>query len=136
MSEISLERFSKKLEVYIALGSLIGSVIVLGVWQNLNFCVSFLVGNFLGFLNFKALKRDVLSIVSNVISGNLHYSKAGFVYIIKFFLRLILIALILYFLLVELKLNVIFILLGFSIIYFHLVVLSLKNFLKNRVITN
>lgn len=136
MNRISAERFSKEAELYMGLTSIIGSVIVFLIWKNINFSISFLVGALLGFFNFKVIKKEVLGIVNKLQSEELHYSKAGFFYLIKFFLRFSLIALILYFLLVELKLSAIFMLLGFSVIYLQLIIVSLKNFLINKVIPN
>ncbi len=136
MSKISIERFSKEAEIYMCLTSLVGSGVIFLIWRDLILSISFLAGAVLGFLNFRIIKKEVAGIVYKLLRDELHYSKASLLYVIKFFVRFTIIALILYFLLVELKLNVILLLLGFSMIYLQLIMISVKNFLKNKVIIN
>ncbi|MCS7278906.1 MAG: ATP synthase subunit I [Thermodesulfobacteriaceae bacterium] len=136
MNQINVEKFSKEVEIYVGLTSLIGSLLIFFIWQNFIFLLSFLVGNLLGLVNLRAIKKEVIKMISKLQSKELQYPQAGVLYFIKFILRLFLIAVILYLLLVELKFDVIFILLGFSSIYLHLFLVTLKNYLRNKLIPN
>ncbi len=143
MERINPERFFRNVEKFMLISICVCSLLVLLISQNLMWMVSFFIGGFLGFINFRTTKREGIDfikmfketvVMSSDDSENMEKPsyKGENILILKTFLKLTAIGLIVYFLL-KFSFNIIYILLGFTLIYFVLTLMSLKLLNKKEI---
>ncbi|WP_038054879.1 hypothetical protein [Thermodesulfobacterium hydrogeniphilum] len=143
MERINPERFFKNVEKFMLISICVCSLLVLLISQNLMWMISFFIGGFLGFINFRTTKREGIDfikmfketvVMSSDDSENMEKPsyKGENILILKTFLKLTAIGLIVYFLL-KFSFNIIYILLGFTLIYFVLTLMTLKLLNKKEI---
>ncbi|BAU23718.1 hypothetical protein THC_1352 [Caldimicrobium thiodismutans] len=114
-----------------------GSLGVLIVFQDLKLFLSFLLGAALAYLNFLTLKKEggelLARVYQNVMSClDRPYQRERTLFLIKVYLRLLAIGIIFYFLITRLGLHPVFLLLGFTLIYFQIFVVMIRFWLRKK----
>ncbi len=143
MERINPENFFKNVEKFMLISICVCSLLVLLISQNLMWMISFFIGGFLGFINFRTTKKEGIDfikmfketlVMSSDDSEGIEKSsyKGESILILKTFLKLTAIGIIIYFLL-KLSFNIIYILLGFTLIYFVLTLMTLKLLNKKEI---
>ena len=136
MERINPERFFRNVEKFMLISICVCSLLVLLISQNLMWMVSFFIGGFLGFINFRTTKKEGIDFIKKIkeiiiMSKKNSYHKEKKIFMTKIYLKLIAIGIIIWFFL-KLSFNVVFILFGFSLVYCVLMLISLKFFLLNK----
>ncbi|PMP67953.1 MAG: hypothetical protein C0190_02350 [Thermodesulfobacterium geofontis] len=132
VKKITLTTFLKQLEISFLLVSIISAFFVLLIWKDINYTLSLLSGSFVAYLNFRSTKNDSIKTL-NLVKEGLSPEKGIFLYMSKFYLRLFATGIVLFFFIKILKMNAIFILLGLTLIYFQLILISLRNFYLKKL---
>ncbi|PMP94992.1 MAG: hypothetical protein C0169_05875 [Thermodesulfobacterium geofontis] len=132
VKKITLTTFLKQLEISFLLVSIISAFFVLLIWKDINYTLSLLSGSFVAYLNFRSTKNDSIKTL-NLVKEGLSPEKGIFLYMSKFYLRLFATGIVLFFFIKILKMNAIFILLGLTLIYFQLILISIRNFYLKKL---
>ncbi len=131
------ETLFKELSLYMLLISFTGALSVGIIFQDLKIVLSFLTGALLAYLNFITLRKEgqefLWKVYQNVmLCVNMPYQKERTYFLIKTYLRLLALGIIFYFLIAKFSLHPLFLILGFTLVYFQIFVVTLKMWLKRK----
>ncbi len=142
MEKISPEVFFRSVERFILISIIVCSCLVFLFSRNIIEFLSFLIGGILGFINFRTTKKEGIDfinmfkmtlVLSSEEDGEKPAYKGEGILFLKTFLKLSAIAVIIYFLL-KLSFNIVYILLGFTLVYFVLTLMTLRILSKREII--
>lgn len=129
--------FFKELSLFMVLSLATGSVGVLIVFQDLKLFLAFLLGAALAYLNFLTLRKEGGELTARVYQNVMNcldrpYQKERTFFLIKVYLRILAIGIIFYFLITRVGLHPVFLLLGFTLIYFQIFVVMIRSWLRKK----
>jgi len=139
MERAEVSPFFKDLRNLCLFSSLSGFLIMSLVYSSPLISFSFLVGALLGFLNLFTLKEDGKKFLKKVYDNVMcclekPYQRERTFFLIKVYLRLLSLGIIFYFLISWLKLHPVFIIIGFSVVYLQIFLLTLWYTLRRKEI--
>lgn len=137
MWEIKSNDFFKELNLFMLSSLITGSIATLLIFQDLKLFLAFLIGGALAYLNFTTLKKEGIELLQRVrlnVTQNLAnpYQRERTFFILKTYLRLLALGILFYFLIKFLRLQPVFLILGFSLVYFQIFLVILRFWLKKR----
>lgn len=130
-------RFYRELKIFMLIFLILGSLVVGLCFWDLKVVMSFLVGGLLGYVNFSTLKKEGKELIFKVYTNVMKckekpYQKERTLFLIKVYLRLLALGIIFYFLLVKVKLDPIWLLIGFTIVYLQIFLVVLKYWIQKK----
>ncbi len=135
----SPEKFFKRIETFLILITILGSLLVMLIGKNLMWGVAFLAGSLLGFLNFRSTKKEGITFIRRV-QENFKFNKGSSIdrerniFIFKLFLKLIATGIILFVLIAKFHFHPVIILFSFFTIYTFIILLSLKYLIFDKIL--
>lgn len=137
MKEREIEFIFKELNIFMVLTVVAGSLSILIFFQEFKSFAAFLAGALLAYLNFYTLRREgkelLLRVYHNVMAClERPYQRERTLFLIKVYLRLLALGIIFYFLMAKLSLHPLFLLLGFSLVYFQIFLVMLRFWFRRR----
>ncbi len=129
--------FFKELYIFMFLTLVTGSLATLVIFQDLKLFTAFFSGAVLACLNFLTLRKEGGELITRVYQNVMGcverpYQKERTLFLIKVYLRLLAIGIIFYFFITKLRLHPVFLLLGFSLIYLQIFVVTLRFWLRKK----
>lgn len=129
--------FFKELYIFMFLTLVTGSLAMLVFFQDLKLFMAFLSGALLACLNFLTLRKEGGELITRVYQNVMGcverpYQKERTLFLIKVYLRLLAIGIIFYFFITKLGLHPVFLLLGFSLIYLQIFVVTVRFWLRKK----
>lgn len=126
-----------ELNLFMILTLLTGSLSTLLIFQKWNFFFAFLIGGALAFLNFITLKKEGTELLFKVYNNVMlclerPYQKEKALFLVKAYLRLLALGIIFYVLLKYVKLHPLFLILGFTLVYFQIFVVVFRFWLRKK----
>jgi len=139
MEKAEANPFFKDLRNLSLFATLAGFFLLSLIYFSPGISFSFLVGALLGYLNLFTLKQDGKKFLQKVYNNVMccmekPYQKERTLFLIKVYLRLLALGLIFYFLITWLKLHPVFIIIGFTLVYAQIFLLTLWYTLKRKEI--
>jgi len=139
MEKVEVSPFFKDLRNLSLISSLLGFLMFSLIYSSTLISLSFLVGALLGFLNLFTLKEDGKKFLKKVYDNVMcclekPYQRERTFFLIKVYLRLLSLGIIFYFLISWLKLHPVFIIIGFSVVYLQIFLLTLWYTLRRKEI--
>ncbi|MEZ0343928.1 MAG: hypothetical protein ABWJ99_03850 [Caldimicrobium sp.] len=129
--------FFQELTLFMVLSLFTGSFSVLLIFQNLKIFLAFLIGGLLAYLNFATLKKEGIELLYKVYRNVMccierPYQKERTLFLVKAYLRLLALGIIFYFLIKYIKLHPVFLILGFTLVYFQIFVVIFRVWLRRK----
>ncbi len=129
--------FFQELNLFMLLSLFTGSFSVLLIFQDIKLFLAFFIGGLLAYLNFITLKKEGIELLYKVYHNVMKcmerpYQKERTLFLIKAYLRLLALGIIFYFLIKYIKFHPIFLLLGFTLVYFQIFVVIFRFWLKRK----
>ncbi len=137
MREEESKAFFQELTLFMVLSLFTGSFSVLLIFQNLKIFLAFLIGGLLAYLNFATLKKEGIELLYKVYRNVMccierPYQKERTLFLVKAYLRLLALGIIFYFLIKYIKLHPVFLILGFTLVYFQIFVVIFRVWLRRK----
>lgn len=129
--------FYKDLKIFMLASLVIGTLMVSVLFWNMTTILSFLIGGILGYINFSTLRREGKDLLFKVYRNVMNcvekpYQRERTIFLVKVYLRLLALGIIFYFLLVKAKLSAVWLILGFTVVYFQIFLVTLKYWIRKR----
>lgn len=139
MEKVEPEVFFKKIEIFLILIIIFGSLLCFLVSRSFMNTLAFLSGGLLGFLNFRSTKKEGITFIKKIQENlRLHRSvsmeKERNIFLFKLFLKLLATGIVLFILIAKFHLHPVIILLSFFTIYTSIVLMSLKYLLLDKIL--
>lgn len=122
--------FYKDLKVFMIVSLIIGTMLVGVLFWNMITLLSFLIGGILGYINFSTLRKEGRDFIFKVLERP--YQREKTIFLVKVYLRLLALSIIFYFLLVKAKLSAVWLILGFTVVYFQIFLVTLKHWIQKK----
>lgn len=137
MREKGIDALLKDLNLFMLLSLITGSVIILILFRDLKIFLAFVIGALLAYLNFYTLKKEgrelLFKVYHNVMACmERPYQRERTLFLIKVYLRLLALGIIFYVLMAKLGLHPVFLILGFSLVYFQIFLAVFRFWLQRR----
>lgn len=129
--------FYRDLKVFMLASLVIGTLIVGVFFWNITTVISFFIGGVLGYINFSTLRKEGKDLIFKVYRNVMNcvekpYQRERTIFLVKVYLRLLALGIIFYFLLVKANLNAVWLILGFTVVYLQIFLVTLKYWLQKR----
>lgn len=129
--------FYKDLKIFMLASLVIGTLMVSVLFWNMTTILSFLIGGILGYINFSTLRREGKDLLFKVYRNVMNcvekpYQRERTIFLVKVYLRLLALGIIFYFFLVKAKLSAVWLILGFTVVYFQIFLVTLKYWIRKR----
>lgn len=127
----------QELNLLMLLTLLTGSLAVQIMFWDFRLLMAFLIGGLLAYLNFTTLKKEGTEFLHKVYNNVMQclerpYQKERTLFLLKVYLRLIALGVVFYFLIKYIKLHPVFLILGFTLIYFQIFVVIFRKWVKRK----
>jgi len=129
--------FFRELEILMLLTLFTGLLAIGVIFQDLKILLSFFTGAFLAYVNFTTLRKEGVQLLQKVYQNVMAcherpYQKERTIFLVKAYLRLLALGILLYFVIKYLKFHPVFILVGFSMVYFQIFLVIFKHWYTKR----
>lgn len=140
MKEVSdVFPFYRELKLFMIVSLFLGTLVVGLLSWNIIDLLSFFIGGILGYINFLTLKKEGRDLIFKVYNNVINcveppYQKERLAFLIKVYLRLLALGIIFYFLLIKAKFSVVCLLMGFTVVYLQIFLVTLKYWIQKEKI--